>query len=410
MDMRSPVLTVPPRPVPRGRPAPTAQCGHAVAFAGWRPDETGVRDVLLVCDPGDNSRENVRHVWESKPRELPVHFGRQRPAVVLQPAGTFTITGAVVVAPQKVAIGAARMTETLAPGMPDLTQDFSSRWPGLCAPTSAADVLFSLREKDEKLRSSLVLGPNAKADEGVTRLISGGLERISPTSLAGRMGVGQEGMGATNDGMRQGLAAWLDYVSPGSWNAELDWFDDAASDRRRAEQRAFFGRLAAAVDAGGGAIICLWPGSEFSENSVGPSDPQVSEQATGRESSDSAAPGAPAQARGDLPTLPEATFPEIPPLEQPPGGLPGRSAPLDPAAAVSQAEKKMEQARGRLDGGRAEAALELATEAVSLLHEASRQDPSARARLATAIALCRECDGRMPPRRRLDPGKPTEFE
>lgn len=402
-------LPVPERPVPPGRPAPTAQCGHAVAFAGWRPDPSAVRDVLLICDPGDNSLENVRHVWVGRPRELPVHFGRQRPAVVLQPAGGFTITGAVVIAPRSALPGSVRMAETRTAGMPDLSQDLSPRWPGLCAPTSAADVLFTLRDPGEGLRARLPRGPDPEADAAVVKLVAGRLERITPDSLAGRMGVGQDGIGATNDGMRRGLDAWLNATSPDRWDVTLDWFDDCEGDRRRAEQRAFFGRLAAAVEAGGGAIICLWPGTEFAENPVGPNDALASDDPAS-EATPPRSAGGPLQSPGDSVPLPEAAFPAIPAAPRQSQSLPGRKAPLDPATAVQQAEQKLEQAHEKLDRGRAEDALELAAEAVSLLHEASRFDPAIRPRLTLAIALCRECDAQIPPRRRADPHKPTQYE
>jgi hypothetical protein len=106
--------------------------------------------------------------------------------------------------------------------------------------------------------------------------------------------------------------------------------------------------------------------------------------------------------------LPESSFPAIPEPPKQTQSLPGRRALLDPATAVKQAEKKLEQARARLERGRPEDALELAAEAVSLLHEAARLDPTMRPRLADAVALCRECDARIPPGRRADPNKPTQ--
>jgi len=304
------------------------------------------------------------------------------------------------------------MKETLAAAMPDLTQDFSALWPGLCAPTSAADVLFSIHERDERVLSQFPRGPNAEADKGVTRLVAGGLEQISPKSLAGRMGVGPDGVGATNDGMRQGFESWLDEVAPGAWSTRLDWFEDAAGDRKRNDQREFFGRLATAVDAGGGAILCLWPGTEFSDNPAGPPEGEATEAVAASPDSAPRPPAPPDQARrdGKPSPLPDAAFPQLPPVAQSQDSLPGRSEPVDPAAAVVEAGKKMNDARRKLDRGRAESAFELASEAVSLLHEASRQEPSARPQLAKAIALCRECEAQMPPPRSVDSSKATQYQ
>lgn len=396
----------PQRPIPTGRPAPSAQCGHAVAFAGWRPDGGGTRDVLLVCDPGDNSLAEVGHAWAPTPRDLPIHFGRQRPSVVLQPAGAFTVTGAIVVAPRRGRPGAPRMQETRAAGMPDLSQDFSPRWPGLCGPTSAADVLFSIGERHAAVLAGRARGPGAEADAGVALLIAGGMDRIAPESLAGRMGVRPDGDGATNEGMRRGLEAWLDEFAPDEWQARLDWFDDAAGERTPGEQREFFGRLAAATEAGGGAVLCLWPGTEFADEPV---DPAAAQLAAGPEGTDAAAGGD--AGGGQAPPLPDAAFPELPPAaRQEPTALPGRPEATDPRAAAAAAAKKLDSARRRLERGGAARAYEEATEAVALLHQAARRDPDLRARLAEARELCRECEARIPARSRLDSDKHTQFD
>lgn len=396
----------PRRPSPEDRPARTTRCGHAVAFAGWRPDETGVRDMLLICDPGDNWIAKVGHAWAGKPREVPVHLGRQRPSVVLDSAEAFTVTGAVIVSPQGGKPDRPWMADITATAMPDLSQDFSSAWPGLCGPTSAADVLFSIGSRKAGILSGFDRGPGKAADEGVARLITGGDTRIAADSLAGRMGVGQAGIGATNEGMRRGFASWLDAAEPGEWQVSLDWFDDAPGERDRAEQRAFFGRLAAAVDAGGGAIVCLWPGTEFTDAPIGTASDRPEQQAT---AAPPATPAGPAGTRE--PELPEAAFPDLPP---PAAGraaaLPGHSDPFNPAAAVSKADARLDSARRKLERGDPRSALEQAAEAVSLLHQAARLDPAVKERLSEAIALCRTCEARLPSRGGLNPGKTTEFQ
>jgi hypothetical protein len=399
---------VPQRPKPAGRPAPTAQCGHAVAFAGWRPDGAGVRDVLLVCDPGDNVLEDVMHSWDAKPRGMPVHFGRQRPTIVLQPAGAFTVTGAVVVTPRSEAVGEPRMAETLAPAMPDLSQDLSEKWPGLCGPASAADVLFSMHDRHDDVLAGFDRGPAEAANAGVVRLVVGGLEKIEPGSLAGRMDVGQAGVGATNEGMRRGLASWLDKVDPEGWTVKLDWLDDADGERPPEQQRKFFGRLAAAVEAGGGAILCLWPGSEFADQCIEP----PSAPAAGNASSQvPPKPGRlPASGGPAAPPLPEAAFPTPPPAEGRPADLPGRPDEVDQAKVRSLAQRLLHAAEQALSGGDAKEAYEKAVKAVALLSSVPQPDDDVRALLADATGLCRRCAGQMGPGRRVDRTKPTEFQ
>lgn len=399
---------VPQRPKPAGRPAPAAQCGHAVAFAGWRPDGGGVRDAVLVCDPGDNSLEEVSHAWNGKPREIPVHFGRQRPTLVLQPAGAFTVTGAIVVTPRSEMIGEPRMVETLATAMPDLSQDFSEKWPGLCGPTSAADVLFSMHSRDDDVLAGFDRGPGDGADAGIVRLVSGGVEAIEPRSLAGRMGVGADGVGATNEGMRKGIASWLDELDPEGWKVQLDWFGDADGERPREQQREFFGRLAAAAEAGGGAIICLWPGSEFADACIEPSTASANDtEPSGR----GANPGPPAaQGRPPAAQLPDAGFPTPPPAAGRPADLPGRPEEVDQAKVLSRAKRKLDSAQRRFQRGDAAEAYEEAVEAVALLASVPQPDDEVRTMLADAVGLCRQCEGRMGPGRRVDRDKPTEFQ
>lgn len=404
----SAAVRAPQRPKPSGRPAPAAQCGHAVAFAGWRPDDAGVRDVLLVCDPGDNVIEETGHAWDAKPRGVPVHYGRQRPTVVLQPAGAFTVTGAVVVRPRSETSGEPRMVETLARAMPDLSQDFSEQWSGLCGPTSAADVLFSMHDRDDDVLAGVDRGPGDAANAGVVQLVAGGLERIEPRSLAGRMSVGQDGVGATNEGMRRGLASWLDETDPEGWQVELDWLGDADGERPRAQQRALFGRLAAATEAGGGAILCLWPGSEFADQRVEPPTAPPADTAASGGARNSGKPATPAGAAA--PPLPEAEFPVPPPAAGRPADLPGRPEEVDQEKVRRDANRMLESARRQLARGDAGEAYEAAVKAVALLSSIPQPDDDVRVMLADAIGLCRDSAARMGPGRRVDRDKPTEFQ
>ncbi|MFM7242640.1 MAG: hypothetical protein ACKO40_00500, partial [Planctomycetaceae bacterium] len=313
-----------------------------------------------------------------------------------------------VVTPRSDVIGVPRMVETLARAMPDLSQDFSDKWPGLCGPTCAADVLFSMHDRDDDVLAGVDRGPGEAADAGVVQLVAVGLEALEPRSLAGRMGVRPDGVGATNEGMRRGLASWLDDADPEGWQVELDWFSDADGERPRAQQREFFGRLAAATEAGGGVILCLWPGSEFADQRVeSPTAPPAETAASGgpRKSGRPAAPAGPA-----APPLPEADFPAPPPAAGPPADLPGRTEEVDLEKVRSHAKRLLESARRELKRGDAEDAYEVAVKAVALLSSVPQPDDNLRATLADAIGLCRQCAGQMGPGRRVDRTKPTEFQ
>lgn len=409
--------TPPTRPKPAGKPAPTAECGHAVAFAGWRPDKAGGRDVLLVCDPGDNSLEEIVHAWEGPSRSLPVHFGKQRPTLILQPAGAFTVTGAVVVRPRSAEARTPRMSDTVARAMPDLSQDISPNWIGLCGPTSAADVLFSMHAGDDDVLTGFERGPGDAADAAAARLIAGGLDAIEPQSLAGRMGIGPDGVGSTNEGMRRGLASWLDEADRDAWEVELDWFDDAVGDRPRARQREFFGRLAAATEAGGGAILCLWPGTDFADQPIEPpaaEEAATPEQQAGEQKQAAQRQAGPQQRRADaMPALPAAEFPDLPaPAEQPAGqagGLPGRPESGGPREWSAAAEASLAAARRHLKRGNAQRALDEAAKAVSLLHQAARRDPDVKPQLEAALELCRQCERGIPAGRVVDGTKRNEY-
>lgn len=408
-----------PRPslrLPR-RPAPSAVCGHAVAFAGWKPSGDGTRDVVLVFDPGDNRLEERLHVWNGKPREVPMHFGSRRPTLVLLPASAFTVTGAVVIAPAGRGQMLPRLEDTIASGMPDLSQDFNPRWPGLCGPTAAADILYSMHARGRPVLKGFGRGPNADADEAVARLVVGGQERIAGESLAGRMGIGPGGNCATNEGLKAGCLSWLTERDPGNWAVELQWFDDRL--KTADEQRAFIGRLAAALEAGGGAIVCLWPGSEFSDAAVGEADDDTSDAAERDLASATAAeqrrppraakPPRPAGA----PDLPSAAFPEVPapPADARPA-LPGRprSPADDPGVALAKARDKRRAAEARLDRGDVATALALATQGVELLVNAARTDNACREELDRLLAVCESVEARMPPVPSVSGDRLTVFE
>jgi len=408
---------LPRRPLP-ARPARQAVCGHAVAFAGWRPAAEPSRDAMLLFDPGDNTLEKLGHVWDARAREVPIHYGTRRPTVVLLPAGAFTVTGAVVIAPAGLEPGPIRLEPAVAVGMPDLTQNFDPRWPGLCGPTSAADTLYSMHARGRPVLDGFAVGAGPDGDSAVARLVAGGGNRIAPDSLAGRMGIGADGDGATNEGLRAGCLSWLEEAEPGAWQVELLWFDDEVRDADA--QRAFVHHLASALDAGGGAILCLWPGSEFADGEIGEGQDDAAaatdladavpptDRPPGR-----SFPGTPDTGRPEpRPALPEAEFPDLPPpaAERRPT-LPGRpAAAADPATALEQAREKRRAAETRSQRGDLATALALATQGVELLVGPSRGDGACRTELERLLDLCEDIEARLPARKPVRGDRPTVYE
>lgn len=358
-------------------------------MAGWRGgDAPG--DAILVCDPADNGVAGAgEHDWQPHPRVLPVHYGRRRPSVVLLPSAPFTITGAIVVASRSVV--KPRVDDATAEGMPDLTQHFDARDPGLCGPTSAADVLFAMAGRAPAVLPRAERGPSDRADAAVKKLIAGAATANTrdPASLAGRMGVAIGGAGATNQGIRDGIDAWLTEVEPGAWQVTLDWFDDA--EKPRSAQRSFFHRLAAAIDGGGGVILCMWPGSEFADGAV-------------------AEPAARAPiAREPVPD-PVEFEPQTPATAVPANALPGRPTARSAAEAARDARRALERARRQLADGEAFEALEQVGAAIEAVRLHAPSDADCRAQLDAARALAVEAESRAGRPRGPALEKPTVFE
>lgn len=375
-----------------------------MALAGWRPSKDGSRDVLLVCDPGDNTLEGrTLHGWDAKPRELPVYFGKRRPTIVLLPAGAFTITGAVVVAATNADNASPHNIEpVLATGMPDLSQDLSPAWLGLCGSTSGANILFYMGQQHPKLLPGFPRGPSDEADAGVVTMVVGDRERIRPDSLAGRMGTSQDGSGATNNGMRAGMESWLDEHDKGKWSSALDWFDDR--EKSRDQQRQFFARLSATVRSGGGAILCLWPGTEYSDSAVNEEEASTDSASRGESGDQSAqsSRGKPKSARSpDAPateSLPEAAFPSLPP---PPSGsrpaLPGRPpSGLSQQETLKQAKQELADARSRLESNDPTKAFDHVSRAVALLRQHDGASREIETVLDEALGLSKEIERRLP--------------
>lgn len=386
----------PTRPTPQGKPSPTAVTGHAVSFAGWLPAQQGVQDQIALCDPGDNALQGeVLHRWEDTPRKIPVHYGQRRPTVVLLPAGPFTVTGAVVVTKRSAAEPPRPLqVPQLVSGMPDLSQDFQRKWVGLCGPTSAANLLFAMGHTDDSVLPGYRRGPSREADEGVIRLIVGDAARINPTSLAGRMSSPDSGDGVSSSNIQEGLTSWLDDHAPEDYSVALDWFDDTVKPPE--EQRKFFARLAQASELGGGAVLCLWPGSEFADGSVADSE------------EDPATEAAASTAAAD--PLPPAEFPTPATTEPSPPTFPARdTGDTSPEKAASSCRALLTTARRSLRSGNHAAAFRDASRAVACIRNGGGGGDEARELEMEAAALCEEIARKLPHASSSELEKKTEF-
>lgn len=426
---------------PHDVPARESTCGHAVAFVGWRSGLEENSEKVLFFDPGDNALEIGRHEhrWKADPAETPVFFGKRRPSIVLEPAGVFTVCGAVVMSPRGDAEANAPV-DGLAKVMPDLSQALDEKWPGLCGPTSAANLIYAIGTRRHTLVSGLPLGPSAHADERAARLIVGLNGDLDENSLAFRMGLREGGLGVTNEGMRNGLAEWLSHRDPGAWKVDLEWLAD---DEKAPEQQArFFQRCEFVSRSGGGVILCLWPGSEFADGSAAEATSrQTAASSTATNSrqggnADNRGDASPSQsppraassngdradsaaARGVTQHEAEASSPKTStpaPAESGGGqtnagrGFRGKKPnPNTVAAALQSGVQAIEKAKKARDAGNMASALEGIGEAIAVLRPYAGASAECRTALATATEIAASLNAALP-RKAPAIRTPTTFE
>jgi len=237
-----------------------------VAFAGFSKTADGDSGgSLFYCDPGDNILAGIRHRWEVRPSASPVICGTRRPTIVLAAAGAFTVMGAAVISPLPLAESSAAI-QAPDPWMPDLSQNIDGKANALCGPTSAADVLFAIAVRRPEVLVGYQRGPAAESDEDVRRLLLGPKPGTPVGGLAAVMKMSGVAEGTTPKALVEGMESWLNDADPGAWTSELNWLDDRP--RPEQEQLRFFQTLAAGQRRGGGAVLLLWPGSEFADGSV----------------------------------------------------------------------------------------------------------------------------------------------
>jgi len=396
--------------------------GHAIAVGGLREAGAG-RLQLAVLDPADNEAatgdaENAaagdreegprRHDWLPIPYRLDVRWGRQRPAIELREGRLFTIVGAVLIQP---ATAAARLTvNASAPRMPDLSQNLRPQWPGLCGATAAADLLYRIGHRDPAVIAGRPHGPAPAADPGADRLIAGvatALGRpqdrqpaIAADSLAGRMG-NRNGRGATALGIVQGLRSWLEDHADESWRADLAFLDDATAERSPADQQAWFGRLGAAIAAGGGSLLLLWEGADWADQPTG-------HQEDRSQDSDPGFPPLPHQVAAGRQTTADSREPAKTPPPQPSSPSPESSQPL--TAAVELLHRDLQKASAALAEGRDDAARRLAEQVLEAGLAIRFQEPGVEPLLDAARSITAEADSSAPKKSRARSGIRTRYD
>jgi hypothetical protein len=428
----TPAPASPPARSPGEAPGPDKLCGHAIAFAGWKANAEGEADRLSFFDPGDNELDGGKttHQWKARPAEAPVFLGRLRPTIVLEPAGAFTVCGAVVIRASR-NTQADKAMRNYSENIPDLSQHLGNGLTGLCGPTSAADLIFGFSTRRPAIQAGLSRGPSAEANRQASRLIAGVDGEVDHDSLAGRMGLRPGQDGVTNDGIQRGLKSWLDEHDRDAWEVELSWLDD--EQKTPEQQTTFFRTLESAGRSGGGAILCLWPGAEFADasaqeanGSVGAGGTAGSSQSRGGAAgkSNRSVAGSTAGNQGDPVSQGEAGG-QAETGKTLPGGEQGEDTSANSASrkgfrgrkpdqkaiesAITKANAEIAQAERSAAQGDVSSALESLGEAISALRPHARSDPRCRAALSKAKALAVSLNGAAP-QGSASPNLPTSFE
>jgi len=348
------------KPAARRLPAPNAECGHAVAFAGFSTTADGDSGgSLLYSDPGDNILAGVVHCWEVRPSASPVICGTRRPTIVLAAAGAFTVMGAAVISP----LPAAESPEAIPapdPWMPDLSQNVDGKPNALCGPTSAANIFYAIAGRRPQVLAGYQRGPAPESEDDVRRLLLGPKPGTPIGGLAAVMKMSGVAEGTTPKALVEGIESWLNDTDPGAWTSELNWLDDRP--RPEQEQLRFFQTLAAGQRRGGGAVLLLWPGSEFADGSVADAEaageqakrrPPGQPRPAGRDGRGGSASESSDSSRSDGNAPPDASGPPRANADNR-GFTAAAASPEDIAKAAAAAKSAMEAAntafkKGRLD-------------------------------------------------------------
>ena len=389
-------------------PSRTQPVGHAVAMAGLHLNQKQKDSVFLINDPGDNPSVTIKpngvtnktiplsrgsHNWLSQPQECKISFGESRPAINLADSNPYTIVGAVVIRPND-AIVQPRPGAVKAHRMPDLSQDIRTDWPGLCAATSAADVLYYAGRRDARLLDDKVIGPAPNANLEADSLIAGqGVEqgdnnpensRLTEANSLAFMMNNKEGNGSTAVDIAKGLREWIKVHATGDWRVDIDFLEVSADTNTLKAQSKHLQEWAGAIADGGGCIILLWPGTQWanaieldsdgSEHDPDPQFPKLTHINNPLE-----------RASGGERNLPETTPP--PSSKQTLPSNQARAHDKQTGKILDELESKIRDAKDALNGHRYTKALALSTEIVERSLPLRFSDPRAEQLLSEATRI-----------------------
>ena len=414
------------RSVPPSRIAPV---GHAVAMAGLFSDAGKAAGRLLIHDPADNcvgmgeeDKESDTgeegggvHEWIGAVRECGLTFGDARPVITLAGSKHFTVVGAVIIRPADASVQ-QQVGRVVAHRMPDLSQNIRPVWSGLCAAASAADVLYCIGRRDDRLLGGRVAGPSPLADKEADRLIAGtrsGLhkdegpqqERTAEGSLAFTMR-NVTGSGASAVNIADGLRSWVADHAPGSWRVDIDFLEDSGPLRSPEAQLKHLQEWAGAIGDGGGGIVLLWPSMRWSEavdfdadGSKSDADPTFPRLLPSQEST--ARDGKPA----------EKIRPPRPLGASPPSEVAYRTGQEEAAEQlIAELRVELQNASGELRRGEFRRALRLATQVIERSLPVRFVAPEAEQVLAEATRIAAEASAKADVDEKQNPKVSTRFD
>jgi hypothetical protein len=192
---------------------------------------------IEVIDPADNLIAGIGvHDWSGRSSRLKTQVSGASLWITLDDKPAL-IQSAIIMRSGSVSDGVRTQSHRQA-GLPDLSQHAAQGWDNLCAPTSAANLVFAAARRDERLRQYLRSRTSANRDGVATDIIAGSsIPPLLASSLASYMSTSLEG-GTTGlaaaSGLRQFLHEhgtadlWIvesiaaaDHPSPESWLQKL---------------------------------------------------------------------------------------------------------------------------------------------------------------------------------------------
>ncbi len=412
-------------------PSRTQPVGHAVAMAGLHLNKKQKDSVFLINDPGDNPSVTIKpdgvankaiplsrgsHSWLSQPRECKISFGDSRPVINLADSNPYTIVGAVIVRPSD-AIVQPKMVPVQANRMPDLSQDIRADWPGLCAATSAADVLYYAGRRDARLLDDKVIGPAPNANSEADLLIAGqGVDqgdnnpessRLTEANSLAFMMNNKEGNGSTAVDIAKGLREWIKVHATGDWRVDIDFLEGRADTNTIKAQSKHLQEWAGAIADGGGSVILLWPGTQWSnaieldgEGSEHDPDPQFPKLTRINNPLE--------QGSGGERDLPETTPP--PSSKQALPSTQAQAHDQQTGKMLDELESKIRDAKDALNGQRYTKALALSTEIVERSLPLRFSEPRAEQVLVEATRIAEESSQQSEKNEKPNKMVPTRFD